>query len=323
MCLNQAHPPMVSELIGKYIWLIQTLSAAGEHGLSLHEISDRYERRYDQPYSRRTFNNHRLAVSDVFGIDIECDRKTNRYFIPFGEEALDDEKSIGWLIDTFTVNNLLALGKGRLSGRVSVEEVPSGHKYLTTVMQAMEEGRELEITYGKYSSSFLETLHVQPFAVKEYERRWYLVGSCNERATGGDNSDMDSWRVYGLDRIVSMKETGISFKMPKGFDVDSLFSESFGIFFPRKGQKSVTVRFKAPEEEARYLRDLPLHHSQAEEGLGPDGQTVFRLRVIPDRNLVMEFCKLAGRVEVIEPEDVRSAVRDELGKGYDNYKIKT
>ena len=271
---------MISELIGKYIWLIQTLSAAGENGLSLHEISDRYERRYDQPYSRRTFNNHRLAVSDVFGIDIECDRKTNRYFIPFGEEAMDDEKSIGWLIDTFTVNNLLSLGKGRLSGRVSVEEVPSGHKYLTTVMQAMEEGHELEISYGKYSSTTTEIIHVQPFAVKEYERRWYLVAYCLERS---------GMRVYGLDRIASLEETGEGFKMPKGFDVDALFSDSFGIFFPETGQKSVTVRFKAPEREARYLRDLPLHHSQVEEGTDQDGQVLFRLRVIPNRDLVMEI----------------------------------
>ncbi|MBR4755712.1 MAG: WYL domain-containing protein, partial [Bacteroidales bacterium] len=128
---------MVSELIGKYIWLIQTLSAAGDQGLSLNEIADRYERRFDQPYSRRTFNNHRLAVNDVFGVEIRCDRRSNRYFIPYSEEAMDDEKSIGWLINTFTVNNLLALGKGRLSGRVSVEEVPSGQKYLTPIMQAM------------------------------------------------------------------------------------------------------------------------------------------------------------------------------------------
>ena len=303
---------MVSELIGKYIWLIQILSAAGDRGLSLNELADRYERRFDQPYSRRTFNNHRAVVADVFGIEIGCDRRTNRYYIPFGDEALDDEKSIGWLINTFTVNNLLSLGKGRLSGRVSVEEIPSGQKYLTAIMQAMEEGHELEMVYGKYSESSSQTLHVRPYAVKEYERRWYLVAYCIER---------EGMRVYGLDRIVSLSETGESFRMPKGFDVEALFSESFGIFYPEPGKKSVTVRFKAPEREARYLRDLPLHHSQVEEGTDRDGQVLFRLRVIPSQDLIMEFCRLAGKVEVIEPEDVRSEIRDELKKGYDKYKI--
>ena len=64
---------MVAELIGKYIWLIQTLTATGGRGLTLKEISDKYERRYDQAYSRRTFNNHRLAIQEIFGFDIVCE----------------------------------------------------------------------------------------------------------------------------------------------------------------------------------------------------------------------------------------------------------
>lgn len=324
MCSPKAQTVMVSELIGKYIWLIQTLSASGERGLTLREISDKFERRYDQPYSRRTFNNHRLAIADIFGIDIVCDRGTNRYSIPYSDEVMDNDKSVGWLVNTFTVSNLLTLGKERLSGRVSVEDVPSGQIYLTSIMQAMEDGRELEIEYGKYNSSKTDTLHIQPFAVKEHERRWYLVAYCRERAIKGGmvvpNNDMNAWRVYGLDRIVSLKEMDKTFKMPRGFDVDALFHDSFGIFFPKEGQKSETVRLKATNEEARYLRDLPLHRSQREEGPAEGGGRIFRLRLIPDENLLMEFCRLAGRVEVLEPESVRSAVRKMLEKGLDNYR---
>jgi len=315
---------MVSELIGKYIWLIQILSASGGKGLTLRELTDRYERRYDQAYSRRTFNNHRLAIYEIFGIEIECDRSTNTYSIPYGEDVLDNEKSVDWLINTFTVNNLLTLGKERLSGRVSVEDVPSGQKYLTSIMQAMEDGMELEIEYGKYISQSSETLHIQPFAVKEHEKRWYLVAFCHERAENDgkvlSNNDIRAWRVYGLDRISSLKETGETFKMPRGFDVDALFHDSFGVYFPKEGQRSVTVRFKATESEARYLRDLPLHRSQKEEGPATDGGRIFTIRVIPEENLLMEFCRLAGRVEVLEPESVRSSVRDMLKKGLDNYK---
>ena len=315
---------MVAELIGKYIWLIQTLTATGGRGLTLKEISDKYERRYDQAYSRRTFNNHRLAIQEIFGFDIVCDRASNRYSIPYGDEIMDNDKSVGWLVNTFTVSNLLTLGKERLSGRVSVEDVPSGQKYLTTIMQAMEDSLELEIEYGKYNSPTSETLHVQPFAVKEYERRWYLVAFCHERAGGAksetDNSDTEAWRIYGLDRIVSLKETPVTFKMPKGFDVEALFHDSFGVFFPKKGQKSVTVRFKATPEEARYLRDLPLHSSQKEEGPAKDGDSIiFKMRVIPDENLLLEFCRLAGRVEVLEPEPIRSKVREMLQKGLELY----
>ena len=311
---------MVSELIVKYIWLIQTLTAAGVRGLTLRELSGKYARRFDQEYSRRTFNNHRAAVEDLFGVSVECDRRTNRYSIPFGSDVMDNDQSIGWLVNTFTVNSLLSLGKERLSGRVSVEEIPSGQKHLTAIMQAMEDGKELEIVYGKYSSSSVETFHVQPLAVKEHERRWYLVAYCHERSesqTG--NKDMSAWRVYGLDRIASLQVTETPFRMPDGFDVEGLFCQSYGIFFPKEGERPVTIRFKVTEEEARYIRDLPIHRSQTEEGEAEGGGRLFRIRVIPNRNLTMEFCRHTGRLEVIEPEEIRREVRDELEKAYKQY----
>lgn len=311
---------MVSELIGKYIWLVQSLIASGDGGMTFKELNEKYSRRFGQAYSRRTFNNHRLAVADLFGIDIDCDRSTNRYFIPYSGDVLDNNESIGWLVNTFTVNSLLSLGKERLSGRVSVEEIPSGQKYLTAIMQAMEDGKELEIVYGKYSSDSSETLHVQPFAVKEHEKRWYLVAFCHERA-GADrrNDDINAWRVYGLDRITSLQVTDVSFRMPKDFDVDGIFSQSYGIYFPMAGQKPVTIRFKVTDEEARYLRDLPIHRSQVEENAAKGDGRIFRIRVIPNRNLTMEFCRHAGRLEVIEPEEVRLSVKEELEKAYKQY----
>mgnify|MGYP003300418963 CR=1 FL=1 len=72
---------MVTELLQKYIWLVQTFIRAGNNGLSLSEVEERWERRFYLSYSRRTFNNHREAIEDVFGIKIECNRSTNRYFI--------------------------------------------------------------------------------------------------------------------------------------------------------------------------------------------------------------------------------------------------
>lgn len=316
---------MVPELINKYLWLLNTLIVSGPGGLSLQELCRRFGDRFDTVYSRRTFNNHRAAIAEVFGIEIACDRSTNRYYVPFGEEALDHDESVEWLINTFTVNSLLTMGRERLSGRVAVDEVPSGQKHLTVIMQAMQDGRELEIGYRKYSgapSAGAEMLHVQPFAVKEHGKRWYLIGFCRERAPkpGTPNADMAAWRVYGLDRIVSMQVTAVHFRMPKNFDVDALFSNSYGIYFPAAGQKAATIRFRATAEEARYLRDLPLHRSQTEEGgLGKAGSVTFRLRVIPNKDLIMEFCKHGDRIEILEPAEVRTAVADELRRASAQY----
>ena len=298
---------MVTELLKKYIWLVQTFIRAGERGLNLEEISGRWEERFDSPYSRRTFNNHREAVEEVFGIRIECNRSTNRYFIGGSEDVSDEYAENAWLINTFTVNNMLSLGKERLSGRIAVEDIPSGHRHLTTVLEAMTENLEIVISYCKYTSSEASEYTLRPYAVKEFAKRWYIIGHCVER---------NGLRVYGLDRIHSMEVTARKFRIPRRFDVDELFATSFGIYIPEgPGQ---TIRFRTSPTEARYLRDLPIHSSQNETAADEEHVT-FEIFVCPNKALIMEFCKYGSRLEVLSPAPVREAVAAELRKAADIY----
>ena len=291
---------MVTELLKKYIWLVQTFIRAGEYGLSLDEISDKWESRFDSSYSRRTFNNHRGAVEEVFGIRIGCNRSTNRYFIEYSDDVSDENAETAWLINTFTVNNMLSLGKERLSGRVSVEDIPSGHKHLTSIMEAMTEGHEIRIEYQKYTSAKADTYTLRPYAVKEYAKRWYIVAYCEERG---------ALRVYGLDRIRSIEVLPDTFSMKKDFNVDDLFATSFGIYLPEGPGRTITFRTSATE--ARFLRDLPIHSSQKE--IATDGDSVtFSIFVCPNNNLIMEFCKYGSRLEVLSPADVRETVASQL-----------
>lgn len=311
---------MVTELLRKYIWLVQTFIRSGKRGLSLEEISERWEDRFDSPYSRRTFNNHREAVEEVFGVRIGCNRSTNRYFVEYSEDVSDENAETAWLINTFTVNNMLSLGRERLSGRVSVEDIPSGHRHLTSVLEAMTEGHEIEISYQKYTSSKESLYTLRPYAVKEFAKRWYVIGYCLER---------EALRVYGLDRVMSLEITGRTFRMPSGFDVNELFATGFGIYLPEgPGQ---TITFRASRTEARFLRDLPIHASQKElrgrerlealerSGTNDSDDVVFSIFVCPNENLVMEFCKFAGRVEVLSPEHVRTAIAAQLRAGVAQY----
>lgn len=305
---------MVSELLQKYIWLVQTFIRAGEDGLSLQEISDKWESRFDSPYSRRTFNNHRKDVEDVFGIYIDCNRRTNRYFIEYSEDVADENAESAWLINTFTVGKVLSMGRQRLSGRVAVENIPSGHQHLTSVMEAMTDNHEIVIGYRKYSSPEAERLTLQPYAVKESAKRWYMIAYCVER---------QGLRVYGLDRIQYLEITDRSYKMPRGFDVDELFATSFGIYLPE--QRAQKIVFRTSAKEAKYLRDLPLHSSQCEEESGQDHATFSIFVCAKDKNgkfyndLIMELCRYGSRIEVLSPEDVREAVATELKKAASMY----
>ena len=124
-------------------------------------------------------------------------------------------------------------------------------------------------------------------------------------------------RVYGLDRILTLENTGETFRMPEGFDVDELFATSFGIYVPEGPGKTIT--FRTGHTDARYIRDLPLHRSQTEVS-SDDRYVTFSIFACPDRNMIMEFCRHAGRLEVLSPEEVRDAVAEELYKGAELYR---
>lgn len=288
---------MVPELVEKYIFLVQTFVEAGDAGLTWPQLQSRWEARYGTAYPRRSFANHRAAVEEVFGVAITCDRSTNRYRIDQGESAVDKREAVDYLINTFTVNSLLTLGKERLSGRVAVEDVPSGQKWLTVAMQAMLDNAVLKIEYRKYLSTETDIRTIRPYAVKEFAKRWYLIAWSEEA---------EQLRTYALDRIKALDRTGETFKMPKDFSVDELFRDSYGIYLP-EGETPVLVKLKATERESAYLQDLPLHPSQV--SIGPN---LFALRVIPNPGFVMELCKRADRLEVLEPAQLREAVRQAL-----------
>ncbi len=180
--------------------------------------------------------------------------------------------------------------------------------YLTAVMEAMTEGNEIVIGYQKYTSSEADTYTIRPYAVKEFAKRWYIIGYCLERK---------GMRVYGLDRIKSLDLTDRTFRMPKDFDVDEFFSTSFGIYIPDgPGQ---TITFRTSHTEARFLRDLPIHKSQKEIASDNDSVT-FSIFVSPNKALIMEFCKYGSGLEILSPESVRGQVGAELAKAADLYR---
>ncbi len=292
---------MVTELIARYIWLLQAVMDAGDAGLTLGEVTGRYRSRFGETLTRRTFANYRSGVEEVFGVGIICDRSTNRYMID-RDSRMSGSGASEWLIDSFAVNSLLERGKEALSGRIELEPVPSGQRFLTRIMEAMLEGRRLSVEYRKYSSAAPERLTVLPYALKEDKRRWYLYGHCIERG---------ALRCYALDRFISMEMLPDSFTYPENFNLGELLATSFGTYIPREGEKGCTVEFRARGVQAKYISDLPVHHSQ--KLLKTEGEwTYFSIFVSPDSDdLYFELRKYGSAIEVLSPGKVRRRLRDE------------
>ena len=98
----------ISALFKEYIWLIETINRAGR--ITFAEINDKWKRKEESggmEFSRTTFNRHRDAILDMFGIIIECDRKDGyRYYIE-NKDVLNEDSVQNWMFSTLSVSNML------------------------------------------------------------------------------------------------------------------------------------------------------------------------------------------------------------------------
>lgn len=164
---------MASDLFKKYIWLADTIRRAGP--IAFAEINERWQRSTlsnEKRLALRTFHNHREAIEELFGICIACDERTNRYYIANSDDLQRDSMA-NWLLDSFSVSNMLRETQ-LLRSRILVENIPSSKSFLTDILEAMRENRQIGVTYQPFYGDTPFELTLRPLFVKLYERRWYL-----------------------------------------------------------------------------------------------------------------------------------------------------
>lgn len=289
---------MTKDLFDKYIWLVDTIYRAGK--ITFEKINERWLRSKlsdGKDIPLRTFHNWRIAIEQVFDINIECNRRGGYYY--YIENADDIEKGgiRNWLLNTFAVNNLINESH-HLKRRILFEEIPSGQQFLTPIIEAMRDGLEIELCHQSYWYDEATTYTVQPYCVKVFKQRWYVVGFCKER---------DDIRTFSLDRIHRLITLESKFTYPKDFDPAAFFTDSFGIIV--KDGEVETIRIKVYGMHRLYMRALPLHHSQQEVET-TDEFSIFEYRMKQTFDLKQELLSRGKDIEVLSP----SSFREEMAK---------
>ena len=96
--------------------------------------------------------------------------------------------------------------------------------------------------------------------------------------------------------------------MPKDFDASSIFHNCFGIIIGTN-VKPTTIKFKVINSQQKYVRSLPLHHSQQEIDSELD-YSIFSIFVKPTFDLIQESLKYVDNLEIIEPIGLRHQLSD-------------
>ena len=297
-----------SEIFKQYIWLTDTIYRSG--GITLQELNERWIRTDMSgglPMTRTTFNRHRMAIEEIFDLCIECQRKGGYFYYIENEEVLKNNKLQHWMLDSLSISNIL-MESGSLKDRIILESIPSGKEYLQPIINAMKQGYKLGMTYRKFGQQNEYTITIEPYAIKVFKQRWYLLAKDYKR---------DIPTIYALDRIISLEETPESFIFPEDFDTEAFFKECYGVLCGTHN-KAEKIIIRAYPPFTNYLRTLPLHHSQKELKSTPD-YADFEFYLRPTFDFRQELLSQGNEVEVLKPVKFREEMKDMIEKMWKRY----
>lgn len=291
---------MAKDLFKRYIWLVDTIYQAGK--ITFEEINDKWERSSlsdGNSLPKKTFHNHKEIIQEIFDIIIECDTKDGyRYYIENSEDIDNGTTMRNWLLNSFTINNLISESQ-KLKNRIQLEDTPSGQHFLAFIIEAMRDSHKVKITYQSYWKDHASTFEIEPYFVKIFKQRWYVVAY---------SEGMGRIMIYALDRIQQLSITQNKFDYPKDFNPEEYFYNCYGIIND-ENIEPCTVKIKTNFYQAKYLRGLPLHHSQKENET-TDEIAIFEYYMKPTFDLKKELLSMGAEIEVLEPEWFKEEVRE-------------
>ena len=298
---------MAKNYFNRYVWLIDTINRHGH--ISREEISRLWERsrlnETGEELYERTFHNHRAAILETFGIEIKCDRSLGYYIA--NSDDLEGNGLRQWLLESLSLNNLLNESSD-MRDRILFEKIPSSRKWLPVFVNAMRDGKAVEITYQSFRRDAPNTFTIHPYCLKLFKQRWYVLGRSDE---------YDSPWIYALDeRMQDAVPLKKALKKPAGFNAADFFSKYFGVILDDR--KPLPIRIKVAASQVRYLESLPLHDSQTIVERTAE-YSIFDYYLVPTYDFRQEILSHGPDMEVLEPEGFRDEIKADIARMYKNY----
>lgn len=303
---------MKNNVFNRYIWLLNTLLQAGR--LSYKEIKDRWQHSYlneGQNLPLRTFHMHRNAVEEIFGVNIECDPSDGYKYYIEDPSTLRQDNVCQWLLRSFNINNLMNENEN-IRRRIILESIPGGTEFLSPVIDAMRQNKEIKITYRPFYKNEHDIYNIQPYCIKTNRQRWYLLGYCKK---------LNGIRHFALDRTISIELTEETFEYPEDFSPEEYYKNSYGIFVNNKNPiQKIVIRVYG--QQCQYLRSLPLHTSQREISQNMKFcDFEYHLRITHE--FIQELLGKGNAVEVLEPTELKNEILRSLYSTISRYNPKT
>jgi predicted DNA-binding transcriptional regulator YafY len=294
------------ESIARYSLIIKKLR---RHPASFAEISDYLAleselQEYNFIVSKRTFQRDLEDIRSLYNIDIQYDFSRKVYFIDLDEQS-DVSERILEAFDTFNALNLT----DRLSNHIHFEKRrPQGTENLYGLLHAIKNRVQIKFTYQKYWEDKLTDRIAEPYALKEFRNRWYILAN--------DLKDSQV-KSFALDRLTELEITKRKFQFPNDFNVNDHFKFCFGIISPI-GHKPREVILSFDPFQGKYIKSLPLHGSQ-QILVDSDEELRVKLTLFITHDFFMELLSFGENLKIIEPESLIKDIKKSLHQTLKRY----
>lgn len=256
-------------------------------------------------FSKRTLQRDIKEIRSVFGIDIEYSKSQKGYFISQNE---NENMNFQRMMEAFDMFNSLNLAQD-LTPFIHLEKRrPQGTENLYGLLHAIKNRLQIKFTYQKFWEEELSQRFVEPYALKEFKNRWYIMAK--------DSKD-NNIKSFALDRLTNLEITNLNYQYPDNYSIEQSYRYCFGIISPNDEEPQDIILSFDPFQ-GKYIKTLPLHDTQ-QVLVDNDEEMKIKLKLCLTDDLVMELLSFGDNMKVIEPKSLADQIKQAHEKAYRQY----
>lgn len=277
---------------------------------SLKEILDYLDEEsdlqgYNYRISPRTFQRDLEDIRSLYNIDIQYNFSSKVYYLDNEYEQDTMKERILEAFDTFNALNVT----DRISKYIHFEKRrPQGTENLYGLIHAIKNTKCISFTYAKFWDDFTTSRTLEPYALKEFNNRWYVMGKDVKAGT---------IKTFALDRLSDFQILSNGFVYPTNFNIEKHFEFCFGIISPNEEVPQKIVLSFDPYQ-GKYIKTLPLHASQRILK-DTDDELQIELTLCITHDFIMEILSYGDTVKILSPSVLKDNIIDILSNTLRQY----
>jgi predicted DNA-binding transcriptional regulator YafY len=259
---------------------------------------------FDLNISKRTFDRDKNEIFSIFNVLIEFDYSNKVYSIVEDDQ---NEKNTR-MLETLDMFNTLNMYDKNSPYIIFEKRHPQGTENLYGLLHGIKNNLQIKFLYQKFRNDEAEIRTLEPYALKEFENRWYVIGK--------DLKD-EKIKSFALDRLTEFDITKKKFIYPKDFNAEETYKNCFGIIRP-DGQEPQEIILSFKPLQGKYIKSLPLHETQ-QVILDTKNELQVKLNVCVTLDFIMELLSYGDNVKVLKPKSLIKKVKAAHQKALEQY----